>query len=145
MSSNGKVVGYLGQVRNKQGDLRDKIILEVPIQPTFSGSPVKKSITIAHDYVQFSGSMNIEQLRDEHGNYPVPHTYGATNWIHATGDLTIGIRDMYDVILPMLNNHKHLQADHFKMREAGTPNAYLPMLMKAVYCSIMMRQVNNLW
>lgn len=126
MSLNGRVVGYLGQVRNAQGELRDKIILEVPVQPIYNGNPIMESITIAHDYVRFAGPIGIEQERDEYGKYPVPHTYGAINWMHAKGDITIGIRDMYDVILPMLNKHKFLQANHFKMREEGTPNAYPP-------------------
>lgn len=131
MSLNGRVVDYLGQVRNQNGDLVDKIVLEIPIQTPYNGNPTVESITIAHDYVRFGGIMSIEQQSDGKGNYPVPHTRGAINWVRATGDLTIGIRDMYDVILPMLNKHKYLQSAHFKTRNEGTPEAYPPYAYEA--------------
>lgn len=131
MSLNARVVDYLGQVRNEEGELRDKIVLEMPLQPEYNGNPTKESITIAHDYVRFSGIMSIQQTRKEDGSYPVLKTRGATNWIHGTGDITISIRDMYDVILPMLNKHKYLQAAHFKTRNEGTDEAYPPYACEA--------------
>lgn len=39
--------------------------------------------------------------------------------------MSINIRDMYDFILPMLNEHKYLQPSHFALRES-TDGDYMP-------------------
>ncbi len=113
MSLVGKIVGYVERVYDKYSVPKDRVILELPLQPVYDNNPQSEGIIIAHDYVRFSGSVCIQQSDD----CPVKETYGASNWLYAQGSVTISIRDMYDIILPMLNKHKNLQAEHFKRGE----------------------------
>jgi len=133
MSLNAKVVGYLGQKTNDRSELVDIVVLEIPVQRKYTGSPAPQGITIAHDYVRFHGNIGIEQQRDKNGNYPVK-SESVANWIYASGSISIGIRDMYDLILPMLNRHKYLQPAHFALRECADgdymPYAYASSIFK---------------
>lgn len=117
-SLDAKVIDYLGQFTDEEGKVWDKVVIKLPPQKNkWTKNPTPDRVIIAHDYVSFHGSIGIEQENDGKGNYPIKTNVGACNWIHAEGAIHISIRDMYDIVLPLLNKHKYLQPSHFKTRQ----------------------------
>lgn len=115
-SLDAKVIDYLGQYTDENGKVWDKVVIKLPPQEPWTKNPPSTRIIIAHDYISFHGSMSIEQENDGKGNYPIKTLSGASNWIHAEGSMSIFIRDVYDIVLPLLSKHKYLQPSHFKTR-----------------------------
>lgn len=124
MSLQAFVVGFVKKFTDDKGQKLHHVVIELPDPETF-GYPTEEQVIVAHDYVRFHGAVNIQQSPiDDKGNYPVKNTHGACNWIPARGDVTISIRDMFDIVMPYLNNHPYLQAKHFEERtdsESGKP------------------------
>lgn len=127
MSLNAKAVGFIKQFTAKDGTPTNRIIIDLPVEEEYDGNPSHEHIQVAHDYVRFYGSIGIEQESQDGGKtYPVPHVCGAQNWTHVRGSVTIQIRDMFDIVLPFLNAHPHLQKEHFQTRDPDTKDAYEP-------------------
>lgn len=65
------------------------------------------SISIAHDYVRFYGQ-----------NYLTNPDNSVGPWFNT--DVTIQIRTMQQVILPLLNQHEYMQQEHLGKRKDGS-------------------------
>lgn len=109
MGQEGKIIDYLGE---------NKFVLLLPEEKEYDGNPGIDNIQVAHDYVRFTGNSHFQLTpkagdRDYNWN---PRRRGACNWISSSASVTIGIRDMIDIVMPYLNKHEYLQKDHIKDR-----------------------------
>ena len=68
------------------------------------------SVIVAHDYVAFSANQGfmVDGSVTPYGKFEGC----ASNWIKGRHIVQIGIRDMIDVVLPMLNKHEFCQPEH---------------------------------
>lgn len=122
---NGKIVDFLGSVTREDGTVINKVVMELPeLDEPWNGMPTDKRISVAHDYVRFHGDCSVEQYQKEDKPYPLPNRTGASNWVKATGSITVHIRDMIEVVLPYLNNHEYLQKEHLVRGSKEPPYAY---------------------
>jgi len=121
MSQTVKITHYIG--KDKQN--RDLFIIAVPEQEKYDGNPSEEFITVAHDYVMFTGPCNFQTENDV--KLPESQNRGASNWVSSRASLQISIRDMFDVVLPFLQKHKYLQPEHFEDRiyKGDTSFAYV--------------------
>jgi len=78
----------------------------------------EKSIVIAHDYVRFTGNSGIQTK----GSLTVEGPFAwCSNWIRAQHNVTIGIREMVEFVLPLLNKNDYCTEEHL-LCEDGKPN-----------------------
>jgi hypothetical protein len=119
MAQEGKIVDFLG---TKDG--KSQFVIELPEEVENDGSPVMERIKIAHDYVEFYGACSFEMKSDKEGTYPYKSINGASNWLNSKASIQIGIREMYDVIIPLLLNSEYLQEEHFKPRIYSEDDKY---------------------
>lgn len=123
----GKIIGYLG--KGKPGF--EKFILELPEEKEeWDKNPSKKEITIAHDYVRLHGPASYEMQSDEKGEYPYKSKFGAVNYLSSRASVTIGIRDMVRLILPLLLDSKYFKEDHLKDREHDSDDTSYNTVLK---------------
>lgn len=104
MSQEGKIIDYLGE---------NKYVVLLPEEKEWDGNPDEIKIKIAHDYVEIEGSSDFE-MNLVKGKYPYETIRGAANWRSSKASIQIPIRDMIDVVLPLLKNHSYLQQEHLK-------------------------------
>lgn len=71
-------------------------------------------IQVAHDYVRFSGTTNL-QTDTAHVKLNTRHA-SCANQILIPVDVTIDIKSMQKVVLPHLSGHKYLQPEHLADR-----------------------------
>ena len=102
----GKIVGYLGD---------NKFVIQLPEEKESNGNPSIDQIQVAHDYVRFVGDCSFQMERGDDG-YPYTPKRGPANWVNSRASVTIGIREMIDIVLPFLNGHKYLQQEHLADR-----------------------------
>lgn len=78
----------------------------------------EQSIIIAHDYVRFKGNSGLQT----EGTLTVDGPYAwCSNWICAQQEVTIGIREMVQFVLPLLNKNEYCTEEHL-LQGDGTPN-----------------------
>jgi hypothetical protein len=108
MSQSVKISKYLG----KDSEGNDEFVITVPPAKEWNGNPTEQTIKIAHDYIQIDGECSFQL---ESGvNKPASQDFGASNWLESRASIQIGIREVFSVILPFLNNHEYLQPKHFE-------------------------------
>lgn len=71
-----------------------------------------ESLVVAHDYVQFSQPHGYMLSSDFEGKVTGKFAGAALNWIKAYQSVQIDIRDMIEIVLPLLNNHPNCQPEH---------------------------------
>ncbi len=113
---NAKIIDYLGD---------NKFVIQIPEEDLSKDNlPGQDKIQIAHDYVRFIGPCSYQMESKENGKYPYKPKNGACNWVSSRGSITIGIRDMIKIVLPLLNKHKYLQSEHIKDRTHDSDDEY---------------------
>lgn len=125
MVMNTKIVDFLEEFTTEKGEKMVRVVVEMPKgKEEYDYMPTPERVSIAHDYVSFHGAIHIQQQSLPDGTYPIKDTLGARNYHNIEGSITIGIRDMFQVVLPLLNSHPYLTDEHICIREKGTPKAY---------------------
>lgn len=85
----------------------------------------ENSVMVAHDYVLFNTIQNISFSIDNQdtafGKYAV-----CRNNIHYKASVQIGIREMIQIVLPYLQNHKYMQKEHIGKRTTDSGEEYFP-------------------
>ena len=114
MSQQGRIVDYLGN---------DLYVVKLPPEEESDLNPSIDAVTVAHDYVMFTGDCSF-MMEQKDGKYPYKPKRGASNWRSSRASVQIGIREMYDIILPFLAQHPYLQQDHIKDREHSDDDKY---------------------
>lgn len=115
--TNIKITKYLGINPDNN---KAQYVIEVPTDYDYKYNPSIDEVKIAHDYVEFRGSVIIGMTQDSKtGNFPhIPKGvkgFGSNN-LCIEGSLQFDIRSMIDIVLPYLNSHKYLQQEHLKDR-----------------------------
>ena len=116
---NGKIIDYLGE---------NKFVIQLPEEEEWNYTSKPETIQIAHDYVRFIGQSHIEMEHDGKGNYPYIPKSGASNLVRIESEVTISIREMIEVVLPLLKNHKYLQKEHICDRVKLEDDKYFEQL-----------------
>ena len=80
-----------------------------------------ESLTVAHDYVQFSQPYGYMLSSDFDGKVKGKFAGVASNWIKGYQSIQIDIRDMIEIVLPLLNKHPYCQPLHL-VQDNGKPN-----------------------
>jgi len=114
MSQEAEIVDYLGD---------NKFVIFLEDKP-FDGNPSSVGVSVAHDYVQFSGYCAFQMKPKPGGIYPYKPNSGASNWVRSRASIQIHIRDMIKIIMPYLNQHEYLQETHLKEREHAEDDKY---------------------
>ena len=73
---------------------------------------MEDAIIVAHDYVSFSANHGYMVSSDFQGIPNGKFAGAASNWIKGRHTVQIDIRDMVDVVLPMLTKHEYCQPQH---------------------------------
>jgi len=114
MSQEAEIIDYLGD---------NKFVIVLDDKP-FDGNPSPVGVTVAHDYVRFSGHCGFQMKPKPGGIYPYKSKSGAANWVASRASVSIHIRDMIKIVLPYLNQHEYLQESHLKDREHHEDDKY---------------------
>ena len=77
-----------------------------------SQTKAPRHIKVMHDFVEIEGNI---YPTEEHGGRQYSLDYETP---YFRDSIQIPIRDVFNFILPHLNNHKYLQEEHFKTRPA---------------------------
>lgn len=113
------ITKYIGKDEITGNDL---FVISVPPQAPLDGNPSEDEIVVAHDYVSFGANCSFQCV--DGLKLPPSQNHGASNWVSSWAAVQISIRDMFAIILPMLNSHKNLQPEHFAERIYGEDDKY---------------------
>lgn len=117
-----RITEYLG--KDDKGN--DKFVITVPPKEKWDLNPSPERISIAHDYVEFHGGSHF--MLENNIVKPESQQVGASNWLVSKASIQISIREMFALILPMLNQHKYLQPEHFEDRVQSEDDEYFEKL-----------------
>lgn len=110
-----KIIDYLGN---------NKFVVVLPEEEEWDGNPREKHITIAHDYVQISGPCDIKMIPNDKGEYPYQVKSGISNYVKSRASIQIGIREVKELLIPMLLESEYLQDERFKPRVHNEDDRY---------------------
>lgn len=108
------IIDYLGE---------NKFVIKLKPEAELNGSPRLDEIKITHDYVMFGGACDFQMERNDKGEYPFKSN-GVYNWVKSSASIQIGIREMIDVVLPLLQNSKYLSKEHISDRIHDSDDQY---------------------